>query len=89
MTEEYEIFEKWIDKVKPDLDRGAEVSVPIKSLDTYAQLTVRAKIAESQDALPDGVPLRVVSDLGEKRRSVYIKIEEELGDEEPSVSADR
>jgi hypothetical protein len=88
MSEHYEIFEKWMEKVRPDIGRGADVNVPIKSLDTFAKMVVRAKIGDSQDALPDGVPLRVVNDLGEKRGSAFIKIEEELGDEDFSISAD-
>jgi len=88
MSEHYEIFDKWMEKVKTDIDRGADVNVPVKSLDTFAKMVVRAKIAASQDVLPDGVPLRVVNDLGEKRGSAFIKIEEELGDDEFSVTAD-
>jgi hypothetical protein len=87
MSTEYEIFEKWMDKVQPEVLSGAEVNVPIKSLDTYEKLVVRARIAESQDALPESVPLRVVSDLGEKRGSAYIEILEDLGEDALSMSA--
>ncbi len=88
MSEGYEIFERWVDKVKPEIDSGKEIKVPVKSLETFSKMVVKAKIGRSKDKLPDGEHLRVVNDMGEKRSEMFIKVLEELGEEESSLSVE-
>lgn len=86
-SERYEIFEAWLNKLKNQIDKGEEVTVPVKNVDTFEKLTVRGKIGPSKEALPGAVPLNVVSDLGEKRGNVFIKVIEEM-DELSSVAVE-
>ena len=88
MSEGYEIFEKWVDKVKTDIDSGKETKVPVKSLESFNKMVVKAKIGRSKEKLPDGEHLRVVNDMGEKRSEMFIKVLEELGEEELSLSVE-
>lgn len=88
MGTEYETFDKWMGKLRLDIDSGNEVKIAVKDLDTFEKLVVRAKIAESTDALPGGVPLRIVNDMGEKKGAAYIEVLEELGEDELAISAD-
>jgi len=83
MSEGYEIFEGWVDKLKADIDSGAEIKIVVKSLDTFTKMNVLAKIGKSEEDLPEGEHLRVVNDMGERKDEMFIKIIEELGDDEP------
>lgn len=78
----YEVFEGWIEKLKADIEKGADVKVAIKDLQLLIKMNVLAKIAKSKDDLPDGENLRVVNDMGEKKNEMVIKILEELGEDE-------
>lgn len=78
MSEGYEIFEAWVQKYQAKISSGEEVKVPLKALDTFAKLAVRAKIGKSKEGLKGAVPLRVVSDLGEKRQNIFIQVLEEV-----------
>jgi len=82
-SEGYEIFEAWLIKLKDQIDKGEEVTIPVKDLDTFEKVTVRGKIGK--EASPGAVPLRIVNDLGEKRGNVFIKIIEQM--EEMSSAA--
>jgi hypothetical protein len=75
-SEGYEIFEAWLNKFKSQIEKGEEVTIPVKDNETFEKITVRGKIGK--EALPGAVPLKIVSDLGEKRGSLYIKILEEM-----------
>lgn len=86
-SEGYEIFEAWLNKLKNQIDKGEEVTVPVKNVDTFEKITVRGKIGPSKEALPGAVPLKVVSELGEKRGNVFIKVIEEM-DELSSVAVE-
>jgi len=86
-SEGYEIFEAWLNKLKNQIDKGEEVTVPVKNVDTFEKITVRGKIGPSKEALPGSVPLKVVSELGEKRGNVFIKVIEEM-DELSSVAVE-
>ncbi len=86
-SEGYEIFEAWLNKLKSQIDKGEEVTVPVKNVDTFEKITVRGKIGPSQEALPGAVPLKVVSDLGEKRGNMFIKVIQEM-DELSSLSVE-
>ncbi len=88
MSEGYEIFERWVDKLKSQIENGEEVKVPIKSLETFSKVVVRGKISHSKDKLPGALPLRVVNDMGEKRGEMLIKVLEELGEEESGISVE-
>ncbi len=77
-SEGYEIFEAWLNKLKSQIDKGEEVIVPVKNVDTFEKITVRGKIGPSKEALPGAVPLKVVSDLGEKRGTMFIKVTQEM-----------
>lgn len=76
MLDAYEIFEVWVEKNKELIGTGKEIEVPVKDLDTLGKRKVLATIDQIQ--MPDGIPLRVVNDLGEKRGSLFIKIIKEL-----------
>ncbi len=76
MSEGYEIFEGWLAKFKSQIEKGEEVTIPIKDVETFEKITVRGQIGK--EALPGSVPLKIVSDLGEKRGSMFIKILEEM-----------
>lgn len=78
MSEGYEIFQAWVQKVQGAIDSGEEVKVPIKSLETFAKTSVRAKINKTEEGLTDAIPLRVVNDLGEKRDAMFIQVLEEI-----------
>ncbi len=88
MSEGYEIFERWVDKLKYQIENGEEVKVPIKNLETFSKVVVRGKISRSKEKLPDASPLRVVNDMGEKRGEMLIKVLEELGEEESGISVE-
>lgn len=76
MLDAYEIFEVWVEKNKELIGTGKEIEIPIKDLDTLGKRTVLATLDEKQ--VPEGMPLRVVNDLGEKRGALFIKIIREL-----------
>lgn len=76
MLDAYEIFEVWVEKNKALIGTGKEIEVPIKDLDTLGKRNVLATLDEKQ--VPEGMPLRVVNDLGEKRGALFIKIIREL-----------
>ena len=78
MSEGYEIFEAWVQKFQAAIDGGEEVKVPIKSLETFAKMSVRAKINKTEEGLTDPIHLRVVNDLGEKRAPMFIQVLEEV-----------
>jgi hypothetical protein len=81
MSGGYEIFEGWVHKFQREIDSFKEVKVPVKDLDTLAKLSVRAKIGRTRDGLSSAaVPLRVVTDMGEKRVEMFIEILQELDD---------
>ena len=88
MSENYEIFEKWVEKYRPQMDTGEEVKVPVKNLDTFGKMVVRAKLGSSQKALPNSKVVRVVNDMGEKRGELYMKILEELDETEVNLSVE-
>ncbi len=75
-SEGYEIFEGWLNKFKSQIEKGEVVMIPVKDIDTFEKITVRGQIGK--EALPGSVPLKIVSDLGEKRGSLFIKILEEM-----------
>lgn len=87
MAEAYQIFEAWVNKFKNQIDKGEEVIVTVIDADTFEKITVRGKIGESKESLPGAVPLKVISDLGEKRGNLYIKVIEEM-DELSSKAAE-
>jgi hypothetical protein len=76
MLDAYEIFEVWVEKNKDLIGTGKEIEVPVKDLNTLGKRNVLAIIDQNQT--PDGTPLRVVNDMGEKRGSMFIKIIKEL-----------
>ena len=78
MSEEYEIFEAWVQKYEDQINAGEEVLVPLKNLDTFFKLAARAKIAKTDEGLKDAIPLRVVTDMGEKREGMFIQVIEEI-----------
>lgn len=78
MSEEYEIFEAWVQKYENQINAGEEVLVPLKNLDTFFKLAARAKIAKTNEGLKDAIPLRVVTDMGEKREGMFIQVIEEI-----------
>lgn len=78
MSEGYEIFEAWVQKYQAQINSGDEVKVPLKSLDTFGKMAARAKIGKTDEGLKDAVPLRVVSDLGERRQEMFIQVLEEV-----------
>ena len=86
MSENYEIFEKWVKKLKPQVDSGEQVKVPVKSLETLGKMVVMAKLGSSQDSLPGGIPVRIVNDMGEKRGELFMEILEELSEGEVSLT---
>jgi hypothetical protein len=87
MAEAYQIFEAWVKKVKNQIDKGEEVTVTVIDADTFEKITVRGKIGESKEKLPGAIPLKVISDLGEKRGNMFIKVIEEM-DELSSKAAE-
>ena len=58
--------------------RGQKVAVPLKNLDTFGKLGARVKIAKTDEGLKNAVPLRVVTDMGEKRGALFIQLIEEI-----------
>ena len=78
MSEGYEIFEAWVKKYQTQINSGEEVSVPLKNLDTFGKLGARVKIARTDKGLKGAVPLRVVTDMGEKREAMFIQLIEEI-----------
>ncbi|MEW5723170.1 MAG: hypothetical protein AB1896_08695 [Thermodesulfobacteriota bacterium] len=76
MSDAYEIFEVWVEENKDLIGTGKEIEVPVKDLDTLGKRKVLATIDQKQ--FPEGAPLRVVNDMGEKRGSLFIKIIKEL-----------
>jgi hypothetical protein len=86
MPENYEIFEKWVQMLKPKMDSGEKVKVPVKSLETLGKIVVIAKLGSSQDSLPGGIPVRIVNDMGEKRGELFMEIIEELSEGEVGLS---
>lgn len=76
MSDEYEIFEIWVEENRDSIGSGQEVEVPLKNLETLAKINVLATIAEEESK--NGVPLRVVNDMGEKRGALFINIIKEL-----------
>ena len=86
MSESYEIFEKWVDKFRPQMDTDEEVTIPVKNLDTFGKMIVRAKLGSSKQTLSNSKAVRVVNDMGEKRGELYMKIIKELDESEANLS---
>lgn len=79
MRKGYEMFEKYYELLQASVAQGEEVTVPVKDLQDISQKVVRAIISGSPEELPDGEPLILIKDLGEKSKAtLYIKILEEL-----------
>lgn len=83
MSEKYEIFDKWVDRYRASIDSDDEVDVPLKDLQIFGKIFVKAKISSSEEKLESPEKLRVVNDMGEKREdTLFIQIIQELEDEE-------
>lgn len=80
--DQYEIFQSVVDRVKEAIAKGEDVQVPVTSLESMSRVYVRARIADSTDALPNAEPMRVVNDMGEKVGRLFIIVGSELSDEE-------
>ncbi len=87
MSARYEVFEAWLEKVRKELEAGQSVRLPIKDLETMGKITVCAIISKDAETLEHPVPLRVVTDLGEKKTELFISIIEEF-DELDSVAVE-
>jgi hypothetical protein len=83
--EKYEIFQAVVNNVRDGIEKGQDVSVPLKELSTMSKIYVRAIIAEKTEDLKGGETLRVVNDMGEKVGAMFVSIKAELSDEEVSA----
>jgi len=82
--EKYEIFQAVVGNVKGGIEKGENVTVPLKDLSTMSKVYVRANISENAEELKNAEALRVVNDMGERVGAMFISVREELSDEEIS-----
>ncbi|HKZ50325.1 MAG TPA: hypothetical protein VJ256_01010 [Dehalococcoidia bacterium] len=83
MKEGYEVYEAYVDGHDGEIDKGQPFVLEVRGLADYVRRVVRARIARSQEALPQGEPLWVRAYNDEKVTGPWaIEIVEELDEEE-------